>query len=182
MFGAAYIIDVLLGKDNERIRNFGHNEISTYGIGKEHNAKEWKSIVRQLVARNFLYVDIDGYNGLHITEQGAAFLKTKENIEIRLDPKAAILAKSSTKKMSPDLILDKDEDIELFTELKNLRLSIATKKKIPPYVVFHDKTLIDMAAKRPASIEEMSLIHGIGASKLKKYGQIFLDEIKKGPR
>ncbi len=180
MFGTGYIIDVLLGKDSERIQKFGHSSLSTYGIGQEHTAKEWQSLIRQLVARNFLSVDSEGHGGLKITKQGAQFLKEKENIELRLDPKTIGSSSGASKKTDPAISLSKDEDKALFVELKTLRLSIAKEKKVPPYVVFHDKTLIDMAGKRPATLDEMSLLHGVGRSKLEKYGQAFLDIILAG--
>ncbi len=176
-FGTGYIIDVLLGKDNERIHNFGHHTISTYGIGKEYTQKEWQSFIRQIVARNFLYVDMDAHGGLKITDQGMAFLKSKENIQLRLEPKTTSSPSRGSRKSAPAISLDKEEDQELFAELKALRLSIAKENNIPPYVVFHDKTLIDMAKNRPSNLEKMSLILGVGQSKLNKYGQIFLDAI-----
>ncbi|PCI55006.1 MAG: DNA helicase RecQ [Alphaproteobacteria bacterium] len=176
-FGTGYIIDVLLGKDNERIQNFGHNTLSTYGIGTEHTQKEWQSILRQIVARNFLYVDMDAHGGLKITEQGMAFLKSKDDIHLRLEPKTTKSSSRSSRKADPAISLDREEDQALFTELKALRLSIAKENNIPPYVVFHDKTLIDMAKSRPSTLEDMSQVPGVGQSKLKKYGQIFIDVI-----
>lgn len=178
-FGTGYIIDILLGKDNERIQNFGHHTLSTYCIGTEHTQKEWQSLIRQIVARNFLYVDMDAHGGLKITEQGMAFLKGKENIQLRLEPKTTTSSSRGIKKAAPAISLDREEDHELFVELKALRLSIAKEKNIPPYVVFHDKTLIDMAKNRPSDLEEMSLVPGVGQSKLKKYGQTFLNVIDK---
>ncbi|PCJ95218.1 MAG: DNA helicase RecQ [Zetaproteobacteria bacterium] len=178
-FGTGYIIDVLLGKDNERIQNFGHHTLSTYGIGTEHTQKEWQSLIRQIVARNFLYVDMDAHGGLKITEQGMDFLKNEENIQLRLEPKTTTSPSRGIRKAAPAISLDKEEDQELFVELKALRLSIAKEKNIPPYVVFHDKTLIDMAKNRPSTLEKMSLVPGVGQSKLKKYGQVFLNVIDK---
>ena len=178
-FGTGYVIDVLLGKDNERIRNFNHQNLSTYGIGKEHTQKEWQSLIRQLVARNFLYADVDAYGGLKITDQGMAFLKSQENIHLRLEPKTTASSSKALKKTKALISLDKEEDQELFTELKALRLSIAKENNIPPYVVFHDKTLIEMAKNKPLTLEDMSLISGVGQSKLNKYGQNFLNAIDK---
>ncbi len=175
-FGTGYIIDVLLGKDSERIQNFGHKSLSTYGIGVEHTQKEWQSIIRQIVARNFLYADMDAHGGLKITEQGMAFLKSDELIQLRLEPKTTSSSKGR-RATNPALSLDSEKDQALFAELKALRLSIAKENNIPPYVVFHDKTLIDMAKNRPASLDEMALVPGVGQSKLHKYGQEFLDRI-----
>ena len=177
-FGTSYIIDVLLGKNNERIQSFGHHTLSTYGIGKEHTQKEWQSFIRQIVARNFLYVDMDAHGGLKITNQGLSFLKSKENIQLRLEPKTTTSSSRSRREADPAISLDREEDLKLFAELKALRLSIAKEKNIPPYVVFHDKTLIYMAKNRPSTLDEMSLVPGVGQSKLNKYGEIFLKVIE----
>ncbi len=180
MFGTGYIIDVLLGKDSERINNFGHKDLSTYGIGTEHSQKEWQSLIRQLVARNFLFVDMDNHGSVKITAQGMAFLKDKEEIKLRLDPVMMGKSSKAALKSDPAINLDNEEDKALFEELKALRLSIAKENNIPPYVVFHNKTLIDMASKRPSNIDKMSVISGVGQSKLTKYGQAFLDVILQG--
>ncbi len=177
IFGAAYIIDVLLGNDNERIEKFGHKDLSTYGIGKEHTKKEWQGLIRQLVAHNFLHVDIEGHGSLQITEKGTALLKGEKDIELRIDPKIKGGYAGTKTKTNPAIDLDTQEDKDLFTELRALRTSIAKEKNIPPYVVFHDKTLIDMAIKKPTTLGTMSLTHGVGQSKLDKYGQQFLDVI-----
>ncbi|MGH1377043.1 MAG: DNA helicase RecQ [Alphaproteobacteria bacterium] len=176
-FGTGYVIDVLLGRDSERIRNFDHHTVSTYGIGEEHTQKEWQSIVRQVVARNFLYADMDAHGGLKITDQGMAFLKSGDNIQLRLEPKTTSPSRGAGK-VNPTISLDREEDQALFTELKALRLSIAKENNIPPYVVFHDKTLIDMAKNRPLTLDDMALIPGVGQSKLGKYGQSFIDAIE----
>lgn len=175
MFGAGYVIDVLLGKDNDRIDKFAHKNLSTYGIGQEHSAKEWQSIIRQLVARGLIYVDMDNHGGLKITEEGGEFLKTKTEIELRLDPKVIGSSTSSrSKKTDPALSLESDEDREIFIALKAMRMTLSKANEVPPYVIFHDKTLIDMAIKKPSTLEAMGMVHGVGQSKLDKYGEEFL--------
>jgi len=174
-FGSGYVIDVLMGADNERIKSFGHDAVSTYGIGKEHSKKEWQSIIRQLVARGFIYVDMDNHGGLKITHEGAAFLKGKESVQLRLDPK--VIGGSSSRRTDAAESLESDADKDLFAALKALRMEISKENNVPPYVVFHDKTLIDMAAKRPADLEAMGHVHGVGQSKLDKYGMAFLEVI-----
>ncbi len=182
IFGGAYIIDVLLGRENERIRKFGHDNLSTYGIGTEHTAKEWQSLIRQIVARGLLFVDTQNHGGLKITEDGAAFLKTKESLQLRLDPKTVggSAGGGRSRKTDPALALETEEDQALFADLRALRLSIAKEQGIPPYVVFHDKTLIDMTLRRPLSLDAMAQVPGVGQSKLTKYGQVFLEAIKDG--
>jgi ATP-dependent DNA helicase RecQ len=177
MFGMGYVVDVLLGRDNERIQKFGHKDLSTYGIGTEHNPKEWQSLIRQMVARNFVYVDMDNHGGLKITQQGADFLKSKDKVEMRLDPANVGGSSRSSSKSDPAAALDNDADKALFVELKALRLSLAKEHNVPPYVVFHDKTLIDMAARRPQDLYGLSTIQGVGQSKLDRYGQVFLEKI-----
>jgi ATP-dependent DNA helicase RecQ len=178
MFGSGYVIDVLLGKDNERIDKFGHKDLSTFGIGTEYTDKEWKSLIRQVVARGLLHVDMDAHGALKITQKGRAFLSSKTALQLRLDPKTTGGSGSSAKnKTDPALSLENEEDKTLFAALKALRLSIAKEQQIPPYVVFHDKTLIDMAVLKPKDLPALSQVPGVGQSKLEKYGQIFLDAI-----
>jgi ATP-dependent DNA helicase RecQ len=180
MYGSGYVIDVLLGKTNERIERQGHESLSTFGIGTEHSTKEWRSLVRQLVACGFLYVDMDAYGAIKITQEGVNFLKEKPALQMRLDPKVIGGSSSrSGKKTDPALMLESDSDQELFTELKALRMSIAKEKNVPPYVVFHDKTLIEMVLHKPGSLEAMNDLPGVGRSKLQKYGQEFLDKLQK---
>lgn len=177
MFGAAYIIDVLLGSDDERIRRFGHDGLSTYGIGKEHSRQEWQSIIRQLLSHGFLYADMNAHGGLKITPQGSRFLKDKEFIRLRLDGKDPARSAKAARKGPEVLVLDDAVDRELFARLKALRLSIAREQNLPPYVVFHDRTLIELALKKPVTMEEFAAIGGVGNSKLEKYGQPFLDAV-----
>lgn len=180
MFGAAYIIDVLLGSDDERIRRFGHDKLSTFGIGGEHSKKEWQGIVRQLLSHGLLYADMNAHGGLVMTPEGRAFLKDKDSILLRLDEKPASRAGKTAKRAADISLLNDEADQELFGRLKALRLSIAREQNLPPYVVFHDKTLIDIALTRPASMEEFARIGGVGQSKREKYGRLFLGVVNGG--
>lgn len=178
MFGGGYVIDVLLGKTNERLEKFGHDTLSTFGIGTEHSTKEWQSLLRQLVARGYIYVDMDAHGGLKITQLGLDFLRDKPALQVRLDPKTLGGPSSkNAKKTDPILNLETKEDQELFLNLKALRLSIAKEQNLPPYVVFHDKTLIEMIQRKPQNLNAISEIPGVGKSKLNKYGQLFLDAL-----
>lgn len=184
MFGAGYIIDVLLGKDVERIKNFGHDRLSTFGIGTEHSQKEWQSIIRQILVRNLIHVDIEAHGGLKITPQGMKFLKARNTtIKLRLEKKTTRESKGKSgrpsRKSSAEFELKTEEERELFRKLKALRLSIAKENNLPPYVVFHDKTLLEMAMKKPGRLDELAMIAGVGQAKLKKYGKIFLEAIEK---
>lgn len=179
MFGAQYVIDVLLGKDDERIQKFGHDKISTFGIGSEYDRTAWQGIVRQLVSQNLLSVDMNNHSELVITEQGADFLKNKGTIQLRLEEKPQrsrekLAAKASVAAAS----LSTDEERQLLQELKELRLSIAREQNLPPYVIFHDKTLIDMVLINPQNYDQLAMVNGVGQSKLQKYGDKFLRVIR----
>jgi ATP-dependent DNA helicase RecQ len=176
-FGAGYIIDVLRGEDDDKIRRFGHDKISTFGIGQEYSKKEWQGIIRQLISHDLLYADMDAHGGLKITERGAAFLKNKEAIQLRLEEKISTTTSKRGSRTGTTAALESDADRELFQTLKSLRLSIAREQNLPPYVIFHDKTLLDMAVKRPRHMGELGQISGVGTSKLEKYGRTFLDTI-----
>lgn len=177
MFGAMYIIDVLMGKDDERIKKFGHDQLSTFGVGSEHNQKEWQSIIRQVMSHGFIRSDLENHGSLCLTHEGVQFLKDKATLSIRLDEKISFggIKKSGKDKWAAESQLEYDP--ELFKELKALRLSMAKEGNLPPYVIFHDKTLMEMAARKPKDIEEMAHIGGVGQSKLTRYGTRFLELI-----
>ena len=175
-FGMVYVVDVLMGKEDDRIIQFGHDQQSTFGIGKQWSKPEWQNIFRQLVSRNLLMVDVNEYNGIKITEKGFAFLKRKESIEFRkLSVKQKAKRDKSTRRSKP--VMSDESDQGLFEKLKEARQAMAKKRRVPAYVIFHDKTLIELASRRPQSFEEMLEINGIGESKLKKFGQTLLDVI-----
>jgi ATP-dependent DNA helicase RecQ len=178
-FGVGYLIDVLLGNADDRIKNFAHDKISTFGIGKEFNKVEWQAIFRQLIALNLLKVDTENFGSVKITEAGRKFLQEKGAIQMRkivakVKSKAAVKFDEKTK-TKIIFALSSDTENELFAKLKAKRLEIAKAQNVPPYVVFHDKTLIEMVKLRPNSLLEMNKISGIGEAKVKKYGKVFLE-------
>jgi ATP-dependent DNA helicase RecQ len=174
-FGVGYLIDVLLGKDDERIRRFGHDKISTFGIGAEHSKSEWQSIFRQLVALNLLTIDGSEFGGFKITAQGLAFLKQKETLRLRkFTGKAKIVGSSQAR---APLTFENEQDRELFEALRAARLELAREQNVPPYVIFHDKTLRELAIQKPNSRFALSGISGVGESKMERYGDIFLTVI-----
>jgi len=172
-FGVGYLIDVLLGVDDARIKSFYHDQISTFGIGKEFSKAEWQSIFRQLVAMDFLKVDVEGHGGIKMTEAGRKFLQQKTPIQMR--KYAGKVKIKNTIKAKVALELEGDEENELFAKLKARRLEIALAQKVPPYIVFHDKTLFEMIKVRPQSLEEMTQVSGVGEAKVKRYGKLFLE-------
>ncbi|MGI8399827.1 DNA helicase RecQ [Agrobacterium deltaense] len=174
-FGQAYVIRVLLGVEDERISRFGHDRITTYGIGKEHDNRAWRAILRQLVALRMIEVDLSGHGGLSISEDGRRFLREKPALMLRI-PSAPRSARQQTPRNTASTVLP-ESDRGLFEALRAKRMEIARAQNVPPYVIFHDKTLIELAAAKPASAQEMAGIPGVGDTKLERYGPAFLAAI-----
>jgi len=171
-FGQAYIADVLLGADDPRIAQFGHDKISTYGIGKEHDKNTWRAILRQLIALRLLEVDLTGHGGLAISDAGRQFLRERPTLMLRV-PAAPRAGREKLRGNSTQATLP-DADQALFQALRERRREIARTQNVPPYVIFHDKTLIELAAARPGSRSEMARVPGVGDAKLDRYGPAFL--------
>lgn len=176
-FGVSYLIDVLRGSENERILQSGHHQVSTYGIGTELSANEWKSVFRQLVANGYLRADPEGYGALQLTEQCRPLLKGEQTIELRKDPvvKKASTRSSASRAGTP--VKDQITDQAGWEALRACRKALADKQGVPPYVIFHDTTLFDMLERKPRTLEELAEVSGVGAAKLEKYGEIFLETI-----
>lgn len=172
-FGANHVIDVLRGGDTEKIRQFNHQQVSTYGIGKPISAEEWRSILRQLVARGFLDVDPEGFGGLRLTESCRPVLRGEETVALRRDRKD--LTARPAKRATRDIA---DEDMPLWHALRKCRKELADEHGVPPYVIFHDATLKDMLLHRPLTDVELLRINGVGDRKLEAFGDAFLDVIR----
>jgi ATP-dependent DNA helicase RecQ len=175
-FGQAYIITVLLGVEDERINRFGHDKITTYGIGKEHDNRTWRAILRQLIASRLLEVDLEGHGGLSMSETGRQFLREKPTLMLR-KPQAPRKASRDRNLSGNKTVSLPDEDAALFQALRERRMDIARTQNLPPYVIFHDKTLIELAGARPTSRSEMAKVPGVGEAKLDRYGPAFLEVI-----
>ncbi len=176
-FGAAYLADVLIGGGGERVARNGHATISTFGIGDELDRNGWMSVYRQLVAAGMLRVD-PGHGGLSLTAAARPALRGEREVRLRRDPVPARATSRRSRGRSLDGILESSLDRELFEALREKRLEIARDKGVPPYVIFHDRTLIEMARERPASPEALSTLPGVGRTKLERYGDIFLRVIE----
>jgi ATP-dependent DNA helicase RecQ len=174
-FGQAYIVDVLLGVDNDRIAQFGHDRISTFGIGREHDNRTWRAILRQLIALRLVDVDLAGHGGLSIAPSGRDFLRDKPTLMLRVPPAARARRDKVARSAAQSVVSDADRD--LFQALRQKRLELARTQNVPPYVIFHDRTLIELAAARPASRAEMANVPGVGEAKLDRYGPAFLTVI-----
>lgn len=174
-FGQAYIAEVLLGVSSERISQAGHDRISTYGIGKEHDSRTWRAILRQLIALRLVDVDLTGHGGLSISEAGRQFLREKPALMLRVPTKPKAARTKGTRAETSTLLPESDQP--LFQALREKRTELARAQNVPPYVIFHDKTLIELAAARPASRSQMAKIPGVGEAKLDRYGAAFLEII-----
>ncbi|MDP4546216.1 DNA helicase RecQ [Marinobacter sp. MDS2] len=177
-YGVTYLIDVLRGSSNERILQAGHQAISTFGIGTELSANEWKSVFRQLVANGYLRADPDGYGALQLTEICRPLLKGQQKIELRKDPVVKKTSGTGPGKRSGANVKDQITDQAGWDALRACRKELADKQGVPPYVIFHDTTLFDMLERRPKSLEELAEVSGVGAAKLEKYGDIFLQTLQ----
>lgn len=171
-FGQAYIVDVLLGVENERIAQFGHDRLSTFGIGAEHDNRVWRAILRQLIALRLVDVDLAGHGGLSIAPAGRDFLRDKPTLMLRVPAPTRARRRKATPGVTPSAVTETDRD--LFEALRRKRMELARAQSVPPYVIFHDKTLIELAALRPASRTEMAKVPGVGEAKLDRYGAAFL--------
>lgn len=175
-FGASHVTDVLRGADTEKVRKFGHNALSTYGIGADRSKQAWRSIIRQLVAKGMVQVDITGYGSLQLDESCRPVLLGKEDVEFRHEPDP--VPTSSTKTAKQDKVPESGPEKELFEALRELRMTLARDQDVPPYVVFGDKTLLAMVEHRPTTLDGFRQLHGVGDVKLKRYGEAFLDVIR----
>ena len=169
-FGVNYLVDVLNGKDDERIRQFGHDKISTFGIGKDLSLNAWRGVFRQLIARGLLAVDAQGHGGLHLAERARPVLQGKEKVWLRKE----LPVEKSGKKSRQTSRFVSEADTRLWEALRRCRKELAEEQGVPPYAVFHDATLMELLAQRPQTLRQMAAISGIGSHKLEAYGQIFL--------
>ena len=179
-FGVGYVVDVLRGKDDERIRRFGHDRLSTFGIGADLDAGQWRSVVRQLVARRLLSVDVEKYGSLRLTAAARPVLRGEATVELRRDALPAPKGRRGRSREERDrmhAVLGAGGQA-LFDALRAHRLALAEQQGVPPYVIFHDASLVEMAARRPGSLAEFASITGVGATKLERYGETFLEIVR----
>jgi ATP-dependent DNA helicase RecQ len=177
-YGVNYIIDILLGQSNDKTRQRGHEQLSVWGIGKELDQQQWRSVFRQLVARGYLNVDPQGFGVLHLSEKCRPLLKGQETLELRRDLRQKAPSAGSGKGRSAVAQQRLDaEETRLWEALRTLRKQLAQEQDVPPYVIFHDATLMEMVLYRPLSAEQLRRLSGVGERKLELYGQPFLDLI-----
>ena len=172
-FGVNYLTDVLTGKDSGRIQQFGHHTLKVYGIGKEHDSKQWRTIFRQLISRNLLAVDFEGHGSLRLTELCRPILRGDETLYLRKESKKA----KATRKGRKSYNTDKASNNTLWEALRTCRKKLADEHEVPPFVIFHDATLSEMMERQPANHEQFLKLNGVGESKLEKYADDFLSVI-----
>ncbi|MDD2892504.1 MAG: DNA helicase RecQ [Halothiobacillaceae bacterium] len=183
-FGVTYLVDVLLGKTDERIQRNAHDKISTFGIGAELNATEWRGVYRQLIARNLLLVDIEGHGGLRLSETCRPVLRGEESLWLRRELRTTRSKKTERPEHTGGRIgrtgrtLPPDADPVLWEALRTKRRELAEEQGVPPYVIFHDATLMAMLEARPQSLMAMGNLPGVGERKLQAYGEAFLQVLR----
>jgi ATP-dependent DNA helicase RecQ len=175
MFGAAHIVDVLLGKDTAKVRQHGHARLSVFGIGTDRPAQAWRSTIRQLVVQGYLRADPARYGALVLTESSRSVLRGEYELRLREDRETPRKSKRGRMPDNTDIAII---DITLWEALRDCRQRLATENNVPPYVIFHDSTLRQMLSDRPVSPDALLGISGVGQAKLTRYGDDFLEVIR----
>lgn len=175
-FGGTHIIDVLQGRETERTLSLNHNASPLFGSGKHRARAEWQSLIRQICAAGLLRLDAGGFGGLSLSDKGKALLNGEEVFRYRKDR-----IKSTKRALRAGAMADASADPQseaLITRLKDLRRRLANDRGVPAYVIFSDRSLIDMAKRVPLTKDDFSEVHGVGEAKLKEFGGMFLKEIE----
>ncbi|BBL74139.1 DNA helicase RecQ [Methylomagnum ishizawai] len=189
-FGTRHVIDVLLGRAGERILRLGHDRLSTYGIGKDLDEKQWLSLFRQLITLGYLAVDHEAHGVVKLTDACRPVLRGEAQLKLRRDPDQPVssrerrgAAKPQSRGTVPGTSLAHPDNHRLWEALRALRKRLASEQGVPPYVIFHDSVLMDMVELRPKDLAELGRLSGIGATKLERYGAVFLATIlEQGPK
>ncbi|WP_292778905.1 DNA helicase RecQ [Methylophilus sp. UBA6697] len=173
-FGVGHLIDVLTGKLTPQVERFGHDKVSTFGIGKTLNQAQWSGVYRQLIAAGMLEADMAAYGGLKLTEAARPVLKGEQEVWLRRDAEPEKrMSKAERSARAKEAFAGANDD-PLWQALKAKRLELAREQGVPPYVIFHDSTLLEIHNRKPQTLDEMGQISGIGQAKLQKYGDAFL--------
>jgi ATP-dependent DNA helicase RecQ len=174
-FGTEHLISILTGEENEAVRKFGHDKLKTFGVGADHNKNVWRSLVRQIYASGLINLDLAEYGRWTVTERGWQVLKGEETIELRSDilqPREA-----RKKKFKAEAVSGTEDGGQLLQALKALRTRLAKQQNVAAYVIFPDRTLFDIVAKKPKTLWEFAEIHGVGQAKLDRYGEAFVEVV-----
>ncbi len=177
-FGTEHLVNILTGNATEAIRRYGHDTLKTFGVGKDRDINSWRSILRQIYAAGLISLDIVEHGRWTLTEQGHRVLRGDGRVDLRSDIARKATSPRSKKRAAQAAAIDMSGgDGDLLKALKALRQTLAKAQRQPAYVIFPDRTLLELAAKRPATTNEMLEIHGIGEAKLQRYGRAFLDVV-----
>lgn len=177
-FGVGHLIDVLIGKLTPQVERFGHDKVSTFGIGKTLNQAQWSGVYRQLIAAGMLEADMAAYGGLKLTEAARPVLKGEQEVWLRRDAEPEKrMSKAERSARAKEAFAGANDD-PLWQALKAKRLELAREQGVPPYVIFHDSTLLEIHNRKPQTLDEMGQISGIGQAKLQKYGDAFLQVLE----
>lgn len=178
-FGVVHLIDVLLGKNTPKVEQFGHEQLSTFGIGKVLSQQQWSSVFRQLVSGGFLETDMEAYGGIKLTEAARPVLRSEIEVWLRRDEDSSKRKVSKVQRgASVKEGYEEVSDDPVWHALKAKRMELAREQGVPPYVIFHDSTLLEILNRRPASLSEMGSITGVGQAKLTRYGDVFLQVLE----
>ena len=167
-FGVNHLIDVLRGSNSDKIFQFGHQKLTSYGIGKETDSNQWRSVFRQLVSRGYMSVDLERYGALVLEEKCRPILRGEETIQLRRDIKPKTIRQQTKTSLTADI------DVALWEALRECRRLFAEELGVPPYVIFHDSSLQEMCSNLPQNMEEFLLVSGVGERKMEKYGAAFM--------
>ena len=177
-FGSAHVVDVLLGKSTDKVTQNGHSNLSVFGIGTDLAWPAWRSVVRQLIVMGYLRSDAERYGALVLTEHSRKLLRGEVDIRFREDPKRPAKLSSKGDKAQRKSVTIDEGDRDLWEALRECRRSLAEEHGVPPYVIFHDKTLQQMVTLRPQDETDLLQIIGVGQTKLERYGQRFLSILR----
>ncbi|MDB2419228.1 DNA helicase RecQ [Amylibacter sp.] len=170
-FGAGYLIEILRGKSTDKIKQNGHDQLPTFGIGQDYSKSEWQGVFRQMMGYDLVRPDIERFGAFRMTEMARPILRNEQTIELRKDT----IIKETRKAKVKSLVAEEDET--LFSALRSKRRSLAEALNAPAYVVFADAVLMEMAKTRPSNLDEFSNLSGVGSVKLERYGKAFLEVI-----
>jgi len=179
-FGAAHVIEILRGSRSERVLSRNHDRLSVHGIGKNHSLDEWRALVRTLLHQGLVAETQDGYPTLSLNAESWQVLKGQRTVHVARVARSGASARRDRPRATGASL--GNEDGTLFEVLRALRKRLADEHGLPPYVIFHDATLRDMAEQRPATLDQFARIRGIGEAKLSRYGERFIDAIRQYPR
>lgn len=178
-FGASHVIDILLGKSTPKVKQHQHDSLSTFGIGRDFSDQKWRSILRQLMVRGFVRSEVEQFGALQLTEKSRPLLRSEMTLYLREDlPEPTLQTSRRASLRRTGLAEDVSPgDRALWDALRQCRKTLAEEHDVPPYVIFHDATLMEMMQYRPTTVAELLNITGIGQAKLDRYGDEFLDVI-----